>query len=362
MEKSLGARLKRSREAVNLSQGALAKALGLSSEYISLLEAGKRTPSLDTLEKFAAFLNKDLAFFFEEKRPAFETLLADKSLNVRSRKELSRFRSLAEKYLRQEEASGRRLELAPHYTLASPERLADEERRRIGLGEEPIRDIFELCEINGCRILRLPLSEETRISGVFVFDEEKRAAFALINANEPPGLQVTIAAHEYAHFLKDREDTPIIDNPDVVVDEYVSLYPPRESFAQVFASHFLIPPSKLGEIVEKHLRSRSLSFGDVLYFKRYFGVSTQAMLRALRNQGHLSVPKFEDFFRRAGEEREKEIFGTPSGLEERRPRAFFRRPRAKAVFSDRFRLISEESQAQNQEKQDLSDRPPRKGD
>ena len=34
MEKILGTRLKKAREDINLSQGAFAKALGLSSEYI----------------------------------------------------------------------------------------------------------------------------------------------------------------------------------------------------------------------------------------------------------------------------------------------------------------------------------------
>ncbi|NTU51200.1 MAG: helix-turn-helix transcriptional regulator, partial [Candidatus Aminicenantes bacterium] len=48
MDKLLGIRLKKAREEVNLSQGAFAKSLGLSSEYISLLESGKRTPSFET--------------------------------------------------------------------------------------------------------------------------------------------------------------------------------------------------------------------------------------------------------------------------------------------------------------------------
>jgi transcriptional regulator with XRE-family HTH domain len=64
MDKLLGTRLKRAREEVNLSQGSFAKALGLSSEYISLLESGKRTPSFETLLKIAGFLNKNVAYFF----------------------------------------------------------------------------------------------------------------------------------------------------------------------------------------------------------------------------------------------------------------------------------------------------------
>jgi transcriptional regulator with XRE-family HTH domain len=344
MEKLLGTRLRRAREEINLSQGAFAKALGLSSEYISLLEAGKRTPSFETLRKVAGFLNKDIAYFFDDHRPAFEALLAAGAVDERARRDVLKFRAYAERYLELEAVTGRRLDLAPAYTHISPERLAEEERRRIGLGNEPIRDVFGLCEANGCRTVRQPFPEESRISGLFVFDAERRAAFAAVNANEAPGLQAVVAAHLYAHYLRDRAESPIVDNPDVVVDEYVSLYPPREQFAQTFASLFLIPRSKLRELIEKDFRTRSLGFEDVLYLKRYFGVSTRAMLRALRSPGLLPEAKFEEYFKRNPEDRESEIFGGTSGPEERRGRTLFRKVRARVVPSDRFRLLAAEAE------------------
>jgi transcriptional regulator with XRE-family HTH domain len=345
MDKILGTRLKRAREEVNLSQGAFAKALRLSSEYISLLESGKRTPSFETLLKIAAFLNKDVAFFFGETRPAFEALLAAGAVDERARREILKFRAYCERYLALEDETGRRLDLAPQYSRISPERLAEEERRRLGLGNEPVRDIFNLCEVNGCRVVRHPFPEESRISGIFVFDEERRAAFAAVNAAEPPGLQALIAAHEYAHYLKDRSEGPIIDNADVLVDEYVSLYPPREQFAQAFAAAFLVPPSKLREIIEKDFRTRSLGFEGVLFLKRYFGVSTRAMLRSLRGLELLPDTKFEEYFKRNPEGREAEVFGGASGQEERRTRPLFRKSRARAVPSDRYRLLASEVEA-----------------
>jgi len=343
MDKLLGTRLKKAREDVNLSQGAFAKALGLSSEYISLLESGKRTPSFETLQKVAGFLNKNVSYFFEDRRPAFEALLDRPEADERYRKDLQKFRATCERYLELEEATGRRLDLAPTYARVSPERLAQEERRRLGLGNEPIRDVLALCEVNGCRIIRQTLPDEARIAGLFVYDEERQAAFALINANEPPGLQTFIAAHLYGHYLMDRADSPIFDNPDVVVDEYVSLYPPREQFAQSFASRFLVPPEKLAELIEKDLRARSLSFDDVLFLKRYFGVSTRAMLRTLRSRGLLPEAKFEEFFKRGPEDREQEVFGGLSGQEERRSRTLFRKSRT--ILSDRFRLLLAEAGA-----------------
>src|SRR5512137_91594 len=343
MDKLLGTRLKRAREEVSLSQGAFAKALGLSSEYISLLESGKRTPSFETLLKVAGFLNKNVSYFFEDRRPSFERLIDRAETDDRLRRDLQKFRATCERYLELEEATGRRLDLAPQYARISPERLAEEERRRLGLGNEPIRDIMGLCEVNGCRIIRQTLADESRIAGLLVVDEERKAAFALVNANEPAGLQTLIAAHLYGHYLMDRADSPIIDNPDVVVDEYVSLYPPREQFAQMFASRFLVPPDKLRELVEKDFRAKSLGFDDFLFLKRYFGVSTRAMLRTLRGRGILPEAKFEEFFKRNPEDREEEVFGNLSGQEERRSRTLFRKSRP--VPSDRFRLLAAEAAA-----------------
>lgn len=360
MKLLLGTRLKRAREEVGLSQGAFAKALGLSSEYISLLESGKRTPSFETFLNIAKFLDKDASFFFEEKRPAFEGLFAGRDLDERARREVLKFKAYGEKYLQLEEDTGRRLDIAPVYPRISPERLAEEERRRLGLGQGPIRDVFGLCEMNGCRIVRQPLPEEARIAGAFVFDEERKAAFALVNASEPLGLQIQIAAHLYAHYLKDRDDSPIVDNPDVMVDEYVSLYPPREQFAQAFASHFLIPPAKLRELVEKDLRSTSLVYEDILFLKRYFGVSTRAMLRSLKNHGHLAEARFEEYFKRVPEDREVEVFGNAAGHEERRSRTLFRKSRA--VPSDRYRMLAAAAAAKAREKQGRNPASPGTGE
>jgi Zn-dependent peptidase ImmA (M78 family) len=63
-----------------------------------------------------------------------------------------------------------------------------------------------------------------------------KAAFALINSADTPGRQAFTATHEYCHYLKDRHEGPLIENPDVFIDEYVSLYHPREKFAHLASS------------------------------------------------------------------------------------------------------------------------------
>lgn len=53
MQFALGRRIRILREDLLLSQDQLAKALGLSQRYISELERGTKTPSLDTLVRIA---------------------------------------------------------------------------------------------------------------------------------------------------------------------------------------------------------------------------------------------------------------------------------------------------------------------
>jgi len=381
MQMLIGSRLKKARDAMGLSQGTFAKSIGLSSEYISLLEAGKRTPSFDTLDKIAGFLNKEISYFFEKREPAFTILLRGEGLDEAALAVVRKFERYCEKYLRLEELTGRRLELAPLYFHVSAERLAEDERRRLGLGDEPIRDIFSLLELNGLRVFRHPLPEGSKVTGVFVFWEEKGAAFALVNSAQSAGRQAFIAAHEYCHYLRDRLESPVIDNADVFIDEYVSLYSPREQFSQAFAARFLMPPAKVREVIEKDLRTRKLTYEDVIFLKRYFGVSTAAMLRTLRNLGYMRRERFEEYFALNSEGREIEVFGGLAEADRRGARKgkgekeAARLPRgwqaeqapldvetgeriaaaetavaARPIYSDRYKLLQHESESLKKKK------------
>jgi len=340
MNELFSARLKKLREDMGLTQEELGAAVGLSSEYISLLEAGKRTPSIIALSRISRFFQKNVSYFLEVQTDPFEILMADEKLSPATKEVLTEFRSCCERYLELEKITGRPANPGPLYTGSlSPENLAVEERRRIGLGNEPIRDIFRLCEINGCHLIRMALPEESKISGLLVFLEEKNAAFGLINSTLPFDQQLVAAAHLYGHYLKDRNESPIIDNLDVLVDEYVTLYSPREQFAQAFASKFLIPPSKVRELIDRDIRTRRLSYADVLFLKRYFGVSTVAMLRTLRLMSYLSRSQFEAYFKFDHQKEEEAIFGAIS-TEERGSAG----EQSGLILPERFYLLKKEAE------------------
>src|SRR4030042_7050686 len=110
MQGVLGAKLKKARTELGLSQAAFARALGSPSEFISLLEADKRAPSLNTLNKIAAYLKKDIHYFLQEKEGAFNILLrgdtlkgteaGSEGLDPASRAVLERFQRYCDDYLR----------------------------------------------------------------------------------------------------------------------------------------------------------------------------------------------------------------------------------------------------------------------
>jgi transcriptional regulator with XRE-family HTH domain len=63
---NLGLNLKTLRTAKSISQKELAKELGITPTYLSLIENGSKKPSLTLIEKFARVLEIPLALVFSE--------------------------------------------------------------------------------------------------------------------------------------------------------------------------------------------------------------------------------------------------------------------------------------------------------
>lgn len=64
MEESIGTVIKYLRETKELKQSDLAKHIGKTSNYLSMIETGKRKPSLDLLFKLSRYFNVDLGTMF----------------------------------------------------------------------------------------------------------------------------------------------------------------------------------------------------------------------------------------------------------------------------------------------------------
>lgn len=96
MNELFSARLKKLREDMGLTQEELGAAVGLSSEYISLLEAGKRTPSIIALSRISRYFQKNVSYFLEVQADPFEILLSDEKLSPATKEILAGFHSWCE--------------------------------------------------------------------------------------------------------------------------------------------------------------------------------------------------------------------------------------------------------------------------
>jgi transcriptional regulator with XRE-family HTH domain len=65
----LGARLRARRETIGWSQAQLAEAVGVTPNYVGVVERGEKLPTLETLDTFAHALGATLGAFVSEDEP-----------------------------------------------------------------------------------------------------------------------------------------------------------------------------------------------------------------------------------------------------------------------------------------------------
>ena len=285
--------LRNARKSLGMTQQEVASALGISRSAISLIESGKRRVSSSELAQLANLYHKTISELLDSEAVStpdgFAVLFRAKEISKEDRMQIAEFQDLCKRYAALEKRIyGRLLEWkVPSYKRPSPylsyyrqrraaEELAIKERRRLGLGIAPIKDIFTLLEKQGVRIFNLPLSH--RISGGSTYSEEFGPCI-LINANHSIR-RVFTATHEYFHCLVDRD---IVAN---VCEEsnYRKRQSRKESIAEYFAECFLMPRESVVESYYVYTGyGNRTDATDVVLLSRDFGVSYSAMLVRLKN-------------------------------------------------------------------------------
>ncbi|MBL0178923.1 MAG: ImmA/IrrE family metallo-endopeptidase [Gemmatimonadetes bacterium] len=332
----LGQRLRSAREAVGLTQESSAAALELSRPAISELEAGRRRVSSLELARLAQLYGREatelLAPAFSEADPLRALFRAQPSLELND--ELRqillawRHRARALTDLEAKLELPRRLCTAGQYpgnalssrwdAIQQGERLAEEERARLGLGRAPAPELPMLLESQGVRTALVPLPDD--ISGL-TLQERAQDLMILVNAGHATTRHRFSFAHEYAHVLIDRERGSIVSRAGDR-DELI------EMRANSFAAGFLMPPDGVIEFVRElgkgrgsrdsamvfdeslgsPLRvegraapgSQDLQTYDAELAARYFGVSRIAMIYRFKTLGLIKQPHLEAL--RAAEE------------------------------------------------------------
>ena len=326
-----GRRIRSAREACGLTQEQVAGELDVSRPTVAQIEAGNRAVSSLELDQLAHLFGRDIREFVAAEFSETDSLaalfraqpevLAEPAVAeaLRDCVALGREITSLERLLGVESGGG----ATASYTLAAPktrweaiqqgERLAAEERRRLGLGEAAIPELTELLETQGIRtgVLNLPPD----VSGL-TLNAPKVGLFVIANRIQHVLRRRFSFAHEYAHVLADRERFGLVSRSS----ERDNLVEVR---ANTFAASFLMPengvrqfvaglgkgkPSRIHaevigvvsdeyESLEVEGRtapgSQTVQLYDVVRLAHHFGVSRIAMLYRLWNLKILSKPEFE---------------------------------------------------------------------
>ncbi len=158
------------------------------------------------------------------------------------------------------------------------EDLAEEIRIKLKLGGAPIKDIFTLLENQGIFTVRMPVIGDG-LSGAFYFDAKNNQGKILINSNRTLGHQIFTAAHEFCHFLLDRDKR-------IIIEEDGKRKPAFEKRADAFASYFLMPEEGVNYFVKSAIKGRrKLDDVDLVKIRNEFCASWQATIIRLHNLG-----------------------------------------------------------------------------
>jgi len=126
-----------------------------------------------------------------------------------------------------------------------------------------------------------PMSD--RISGICIRDEHNK--LIAINSALTYGRQRFTAAHELCHLFFHENLKSIICAKDIEKNK-----DPQEKEADMFASYFLAPYESMKDFIKTKLKKdkNNLDVNGVIKIEQHYGLSRQAALWRLINDGYLS--------------------------------------------------------------------------
>lgn len=237
--------LVKARDSLGLQREEVADKLGIDKGELIRWETGDSQPPLEFLWNLAELYERSTDYFLLQ-APALpehlsfrlERRKAMQDLPQEVRRVIVRFDELcrAEAEIEQALQKPRKILFEPVTGDYSPQELADKERKRLGLDDQPIKDLYKLLTSQGVRIFMLPIPDipANELSGLSWW-QETYGPCILVNARNNLGRRSFTIVHEYAHLLR-------ADPPTVCA---LMLDIPEERFAHRFAAIFLMPATDL---------------------------------------------------------------------------------------------------------------------
>lgn len=279
----IGKRLRMARKLMGCTQDEIARRFQMGRPRYSDVENGKRYLSIEELYRFADFYQRPLQYFLAQYKVSsdpFKVLFRAIRGKPETQKVVTHFEKLCNNLKSLENlVDDKDISLVTDASYRSIRRsyswatiYAEKERASLEVGKVPLRNLRDVLEEKrDIQVFYLGLPDS--ISGMFAFGEDVGGCI-LINSSHPLGTQLFSLAHEYAHYLFDREKMGC-------VTEESKINTTEERFAERFSADFLIPREAITEMFELRVKDRESTAGDVIYLADYFGVSFQAMVYRL---------------------------------------------------------------------------------
>lgn len=293
----IGLRLTEARKARGVTQEDAATHLGCSRPTLIAIEKGTRQPKGEEIVFLAKLYGQKVSDLVRPGEP-----LADLQPHLRAVAQqmklddlevaagIAALQRFAEDY--------RRLELMLRVSLPSnypgvvtigrgnpaslADDVADQERRRLGIGDQPVIHLRSLLEAEvGLRIACEDLP--SKVAGMFACSSELGGVM-LVNRKHPPERRRATMLHQYGHLITDRF-RPGIDRLG-----FPGRKPASERFAEAFSLAFLMPSTSLrrrfNQIVNE---SGDFQIADLCRLSHFYYVSVESM--TLRLEGLGLIPR-----------------------------------------------------------------------
>jgi Zn-dependent peptidase ImmA (M78 family)/DNA-binding XRE family transcriptional regulator len=288
---ALGERLKQARERKGMTQADAAAVLDVARTTLTAIEQGSRRIKAGELIKLAQAYSQQVSDFVRARpeivpfQVQFRSVRISEDIDdIQIHESIRLFEEHCQDYLGLEEIteSVHRPRYPQVYEIDGmqieriAEAIAIEERNRLGVGDGPFSQLREVLGNDvGLRIFYLPLRPSGKISAMYTFSQAMGGCIA-INVYHTEERKRWSLAHEYAHFLTQRE------RPEILPTAGYSRVPLSERFADAFAKYFLMPTSGLLKRARARLnQNRQLTVTDILILANYYAVSLEAMTHRL---------------------------------------------------------------------------------
>ncbi len=294
----LGQRIAEARKARGKTQEDVAEFLGCSRPTYIAIEKGERLAKSDEIVRLASFLGRKVNELVRPTEPVVDLQPHLRAVAERMKgadeaaldAAIDELQRLAEDYRDLETMTGAplRFNYPPEIPLnprVDPAELAEgvaiQERRRLGLGDQPVIHLRSMLEWDvGLRIFYGDLP--SAIAGMYAYTSELGCCI-LVNRKHPPERRRVSMLHEYGHLLVDRF------RPGIDCLSMPGRKPANERFAEAFGLCFLMPATSVRQRFHDNVNSTGdFQVADLRRLSHFYFVSVETMALRLEQLGLIS--------------------------------------------------------------------------